>query len=893
MMLRAASFSRRNQRRSQRQDDRNPAADSDEDEQQPHAASPRPDDDFAPGRQGKQKGGVFGAIKRTASFNRRSRRNGDRSGHVGSAAAGGSSRTYDDDVGSNGSRPTSSERALRGDDDDPPPPSHSHSSSARAAGAVNGAAAACVHQGASTAQTGLPAPGTMHGWLKKKHTHTKGAIRSQWAKRYFNVDENRGTLSYSKSEFKRPTVVLPLCDINQVKTLEMEIHGPFCFVISCPPVHLTVQADNVDDRKRWITGLLHYSAIWRNKASGGSHVAVASAGQAASPSPTPYASPNGYPLHESDARRYGDDGAHDAQYGRDAHGQQQSLDRERDHERRLSEELDVHHNSVARRENEYEAPPSASHRGGGRSPYEYANGRHEQRPARSPGPPHDDPRQQYDDPRQQFDEPDSYRCEHPQSGARAPVPLRRGRNGSPQDEHGASPHHNPAATPEHDDRREGWNGGGRRQADDGYGVDAPPTGRGGRAADGHSSSNGDDEYRHVARHSPAFHDDDPREWDVAALRDDDLGDADEITGIATFEIDSGDDSDEDPPDSGATGGVIKRRPNENGGGTFDSTTHGVFAAAMRGGDKHGRHSCAPAPISAITSARTGPRKPACVSDAHIDLAAMLSDDEEVDDEYEKAVGARMGRAAHAGSCAMASSLHHDEPGCAHSPPACTCIALAHAPTPPSARSGSHAPTPPTDPPLAWYGRYGRYADDPLPAHADPYANDTHGALPAEETREGSCWQRSAGAADGRADFDERGERAMPWLEALPRNDEDDALGSPAMPSPPAVPREARPAPYDDYGEPEPRDQYYADEPRDVYPMCADGRRARRAGGPYPETGADEEPRGEPGWDDDEPVRGGHAPAPPPPPPAGAQLSPPRRARGGGLAAQARAMREPN
>ena len=85
----------------------------------------------------------------------------------------------------------------------------------------------------------------MHGWLYKRHTHEK-RMKAQWAKRYFTVDEHRGTLSYAKSEFKRPTVVLPLCDITSVKTVEMEVHGPFCFVISCPPVHLTVRSENVE-----------------------------------------------------------------------------------------------------------------------------------------------------------------------------------------------------------------------------------------------------------------------------------------------------------------------------------------------------------------------------------------------------------------------------------------------------------------------------------------------------------------------------------------------------------------------------------------------------------------------------------------------------------------------
>ena len=46
-----------------------------------------------------------------------------------------------------------------------------------------------------TAQGDVPAPGSLHGWLHKRHTHEK-SMGKQWAKRYFAVDEHRGTLAY-------------------------------------------------------------------------------------------------------------------------------------------------------------------------------------------------------------------------------------------------------------------------------------------------------------------------------------------------------------------------------------------------------------------------------------------------------------------------------------------------------------------------------------------------------------------------------------------------------------------------------------------------------------------------------------------------------------------------
>ena len=84
-------------------------------------------------------------------------------------------------------------------------------------------------------------PGTLHGWLKKRHVRDK-SLQKQWARRYFSVDEQRGTLSYSKSEGRRANVILPLCDVTSVRALDIDVYGPFCFVISCPPLQLTVRA---------------------------------------------------------------------------------------------------------------------------------------------------------------------------------------------------------------------------------------------------------------------------------------------------------------------------------------------------------------------------------------------------------------------------------------------------------------------------------------------------------------------------------------------------------------------------------------------------------------------------------------------------------------------------
>ena len=61
-------------------------------------------------------------------------------------------------------------------------------------------------------------------------------------------------------------MVLPLCDVAKVTPTEGDLSwGDFWFIISCPPVHLTVRADSLADRNRWIAGLIHHSRVWREK----------------------------------------------------------------------------------------------------------------------------------------------------------------------------------------------------------------------------------------------------------------------------------------------------------------------------------------------------------------------------------------------------------------------------------------------------------------------------------------------------------------------------------------------------------------------------------------------------------------------------------------------------
>ena len=101
----------------------------------------------------------------------------------------------------------------------------------------------------------------LYGWLRKKH-HKAG---NHWARRYFFVDERRGTLSYSKAVSGRgakPSAVLPLADITRLEALDED---PCAFVIRCPPIHLTVAAVSTKERKNWMAQLELRIDIWRLK----------------------------------------------------------------------------------------------------------------------------------------------------------------------------------------------------------------------------------------------------------------------------------------------------------------------------------------------------------------------------------------------------------------------------------------------------------------------------------------------------------------------------------------------------------------------------------------------------------------------------------------------------
>ena len=81
-------------------------------------------------------------------------------------------------------------------------------------------------------------------------------------RRYFYVEESRGTLAYAKSKakmIKQPSAVLPIADISKITRADA---CSLRFVVSCPPIHLTLEAASHAERERWINQLELRRAVW-------------------------------------------------------------------------------------------------------------------------------------------------------------------------------------------------------------------------------------------------------------------------------------------------------------------------------------------------------------------------------------------------------------------------------------------------------------------------------------------------------------------------------------------------------------------------------------------------------------------------------------------------------
>lgn len=595
---------------------------NDDDDDDESTRPEEPTTSSRPGDETPRRRGMLGAV-RSVSFSRRNRRK----------AKGGSTDDYvDEEYGRQGSQlDTGDQRAMHGDDDDP------HG------GEADGEDAA-----SSSRSRAPPAPGSLHGWLLKRHTREK-SMSKQWAKRYFVVDEHRGTLAYSKSEFKRPTVVLPLCDITSVKPLDMELHGPFCFKISCPPVHLTVRSDSVGDRTRWMHGLEHHAGLWHAKNAGSVGAAVTADTYVNSPNGGAAAGGgrSGVDGNLDDHREQGGEVPpyeYDDRAARgDPDGRNGGSDGGRQSDRRPLQQ---------QQQDGYDDDRAHGHgRGGGASSYGRSlgggDGYHEDEDSGRPSDPYDDV-----------------------SGGMTPVGLRRGPSNDRSrvrlgPVRGGGPGENARAdvgegfvVRSADRQRERGNRGGRsrRQQDD------LPAGDGGDLDEESSPARHKDPLgggfsrKLEARHRPHRRmPSDASSTDLDAL-------ADSITAIETVEIHS--DSDDDEPEETV---VAEDNQGRGRGAGYNRTTHAVFADSAANTSSSSSSQQQQGFVS--RDVRPGPRRPGGPLDAHVDLAAMLSDEEEVSDD-EPLQHLRAGGVGRGAGCACAShaaACSDDAYGCGGAP----------------------------------------------------------------------------------------------------------------------------------------------------------------------------------------------------------------------------------
>jgi len=104
------------------------------------------------------------------------------------------------------------------------------------------------------------------GWLSKQH-HAHQLIRSQWAMRYFRMDEIKGRLHMSKGPNYKATQSVSVSEISHVTRLTVEQSGgtQHAFEICFPPMRLVLAAADADELSRWITHLEDRANFWREK----------------------------------------------------------------------------------------------------------------------------------------------------------------------------------------------------------------------------------------------------------------------------------------------------------------------------------------------------------------------------------------------------------------------------------------------------------------------------------------------------------------------------------------------------------------------------------------------------------------------------------------------------
>ncbi len=102
------------------------------------------------------------------------------------------------------------------------------------------------------------------GWLHKRNrSHAMGSPFSRkWSKRFFTLDQRKGTLSYQKYQSGKPTTIIPLMDISAVKELggcavaiDDWSDGEGLFSICVHGRELELYAGDSETRTTWVANL--------------------------------------------------------------------------------------------------------------------------------------------------------------------------------------------------------------------------------------------------------------------------------------------------------------------------------------------------------------------------------------------------------------------------------------------------------------------------------------------------------------------------------------------------------------------------------------------------------------------------------------------------------------
>lgn len=98
----------------------------------------------------------------------------------------------------------------------------------------------------------------LFGWLMKEHA---SSTVFSWGRRWVCVNDKRGEVWYSKGKECKPSAVMPLADVTVTKAETDDLS----FVVSCPPMRLTLRASDAIELAVWMSSLQECAGAWKRK----------------------------------------------------------------------------------------------------------------------------------------------------------------------------------------------------------------------------------------------------------------------------------------------------------------------------------------------------------------------------------------------------------------------------------------------------------------------------------------------------------------------------------------------------------------------------------------------------------------------------------------------------